>query len=231
MLSIKLKHFETRKKLNTALKDLLVKHMQLDEDSNHAMMLSGGSTPLPVYDQLSKLSVSISEKLHIFYSDERSVPSNSSNSNYGNSKSMLDNLGIEKPKVFRIETELGLENAKELFEFQLKKFIHNNGRISLGLLGLGTDGHTASIFNKNDAGFQKEYTLTINNQSGFDRVSVSSKLLAKIELIVFAVCGNAKKNIILNLINNPDLLPAGLALSGHQNVELWTDISKGNLYG
>ncbi len=230
MLTMKLNHFNSRQGLNNSLKDLLLRHLQKDLGTEHAVMLSGGSTPLPVYEALSNFPASVSKNLHIFYSDERIVPSNSKDSNYGSSKPMLDNFGIEKSKVFRIEAELGLQEAGKNYDASLKSLIDNNGRISLGLLGLGADGHTASIFNKTNAQFQSEYTLTVSNQLGFDRVSVSSKLLRKVELIVIVVCGESKKDIILKLKNDPNGLAAGLALNDHPNVELWTDISESKLY-
>ncbi len=227
---IKLKHFDNREDLNANLKKLLIDQMCSDLGCKHAMMLSGGSTPLPIYKELSTLPLTVSENLHIFYSDERIVASDSKDSNYGNSKPMLDNMGIESSKVFRVKTELGLEGAQQQIDNQLKNYLESKGKVSFGLLGLGADGHTASIFNKNDALFQDEYTLSVKNQLGFDRVSVSPKLLANVELIVIAVCGDSKKDIILELINYPKQLPAGLALNDNQNVELWTDIPEVRLF-
>ena len=220
---MKTRYFPDKPSLTSALKQLLVTHIISASSSPHAIMLSGGSTPLPVYNEIAQDSILASKNLHIIYSDDRIVAPGSLDSNYGNSKMMLTNLRIEDNNIIRVQSELGLEPAREEYEKKLTHFLENNGRITLGLLGLGEDGHTASLFTVEDALYRDAYTLTVKNQAPFERVSVTSKLLSKTEKLVFAVSGTSKAEMIAKLINSPSEIPSGIAIQNHPNVEIWSD--------
>ncbi len=192
----------------------------------NGIMLAGGRTPLEIYRRAA--AESLSSEAALFLSDERYVPSSDPQSNYGTIFPMLG-------KLMRIQTELPIEEAAQAFHNELRQI----ERIPLGLLGLGADGHTASLFNLEDAALRDE-RLAIpvflqNKAAGTDavrtvgvspalpnRISVTPTLLNRIERIIILATGAEKKEMVQTLLNHPESIPAGVALADHPNVELWT---------
>jgi 6-phosphogluconolactonase len=229
MTNIKLRTFPDKDSFRGQLGDLLIKHMNSASPVPHAVMLSGGSTPVPVYTALSSQSVSITENLFVLYTDERMVPSDSPDSNFGNTSAMLNGLGIPKDNVLRIRSELGIEAARMKIEKDIFRFIKSGGKIALGILGLGTDGHTCSLFTLEDAEISDCYTLAVRNRGGFDRISVTAKVLRSVDQLIFMVSGETQIPVMKKLLSDPDDLPAGRAVRNHPNVELWTEIDDDRL--
>jgi len=188
---------------------------------NEGVMLAGGRTPLEIYrraaaeDLSSDLSRRSSAKAEatLFLSDERYVPSIDPQSNYG---AILPMFG----KLMRIKTELPIEEAAQAFHNDLNQM----QSVPLGLLGLGADGHTASLFNLEDAALRNErLAIPIIKPEKPDRISITPTLLNRIERIIILATGAEKKEMIQTLLNNPTSIPAGVAIADHPNVELWTD--------
>jgi 6-phosphogluconolactonase len=118
-----------------------------------SVALSGGHTPRTVYELLSvEYKTALSwEKVHIFFGDERDVPPDHPDSNYRMAnEALLSKVPIPAGNIHRIRTELDPEAAAKDYEEQIHaQFgLKNNGlpRFDLILLGLGPDGHTASLF-------------------------------------------------------------------------------------
>ena len=196
---------------------------------NDGIMLAGGRTPLEIYRRAAKDGLSTNGQL--FLSDERYVPITDPQSNYGTILPMFGNL-------MRIQTELPIEAAAQAFHDDLSRL----DRIPLGLLGLGADGHTASLFNLQDAkpGSGLDFCVILKSQGLTpssalaipvkkakkpDRISVTPMLLHKVEKILILATGADKKEMIQTLLEKPETIPAGVALAGHPNVEIWTDQS------
>src|SRR3974377_2359607 len=110
-----------------------------------AIMLSGGHTPLTAYRTLGARLPAHDERLHILFSDERYVPSDSEASNYRQARPLLDALALRPQSLLRVRTELPLGEAAADYERSLEALLRSGVPISLGLLGLGADGHTASL--------------------------------------------------------------------------------------
>ena len=115
------------------------------------MVLSGGTTPKMLYDEIAnnyKDSVEW-DKVYFFWGDERCVPPSSKDSNYKMAyEHLLSKLPVLKENIFRIQAERHPEEAVSLYEEAIKIFFDNNPLPSFDiiLLGIGTDGHTASLF-------------------------------------------------------------------------------------
>lgn len=179
--------------------------------NSDGVMLAGGKTPLEIYRRAAKEGLSTHGKL--FLSDERYVPVTDPQSNYGTISPFFPNLG-------KVQTELPIEEAAQTFHDDLSRI----ERIPLGLLGLGADGHTASLFNLEDAALRDErLAIPVIKTEKPDRLSVTPTFLHKVEKILILATGADKKEMIQTLLEKPDTIPAGVALAGHPHVEIWTE--------
>lgn len=189
---------------------------------NDGIMLAGGKTPLEIYRRAA--AESLSTKGTLFLSDERYVPLTDPQSNYGNIAPFF-NTGQASclSYVLKVNTDLPIEAAAQAFHDDLKKL----ERIPIGLLGLGADGHTASLFNLHDAALRdNRLAIPVIKSAPPDRISVTPTLLHKVEKIIILATGAEKREIIQTLLETPETIPAGIALMDHPNVELWTEQEK-----
>ena len=194
--------FQTLEKIRQIFPDL---------GNSDGVMLAGGRTPIEIYRRAAAEGLSTPGKL--FLSDERYVPVTDPQSNYGTISPFFPNLG-------KVPTELPIEAAAQAFHEDLKKI----QRIPLGLLGLGADGHTASLFNLKDAALRDErLAIPVIKQEKPDRISVTPALLRKVEKILILATGADKKEMIQTLLEKPETIPAGVALADHPHVEIRTD--------
>jgi len=215
-------HFENISLLNKAVAALLKHHFEREYPALHAVMLSGGKTPLEAYRLVAGETCVASSGLRIFLSDERLVPITSAESNYGNMRFMMEALNLNENQLIRLDPELNPASSAERYDSDLRKFINNGGVIPLGLLGLGADGHTASLFCKDDLERAKgHYAIPVVAPNGMNRVSVTPDLLAKIRQIVFVAAGSDKKAVVDKLISDPSSVTAGLAVAGVKMKQLW----------
>lgn len=222
MPDISFHHFENISLLNKSVTALLKHDFEREYSRNHAVMLSGGKTPFEAYRLVADGRCVVSSGLRIFLSDERLVPITSAESNYGNLRFMVEALHLEENKVIAVNPELEPALAAERYDDDLRKFINNGGIIPLGLLGLGADGHTASLFCREDLERGKgHYAIPVVAPNGMKRVSVTPDLLAKIQQIVFVVAGSDKKAIVDKLISNPSSVIAGLAVTRAKMKQVW----------
>lgn len=124
--------------------------------SRFTVVLSGGNTPRPLYERLAVAHFAKDlpwDKIHFFWGDERNVPSDSFESNFHMAwTAMLSPLSISEKNIHRVRTELQSPTAvAEDYENTLRSFFRlkyasERPRFDLVLLGLGSDGHTASLF-------------------------------------------------------------------------------------
>ena len=136
-----------------ALKLILERYDQaIAERGLFRLGLAGGSTPRKVYEQLATLNDRIQwEKTQVTFGDERCVPPDHADSNYRMAnESLLSKVPIPQGNIFRIQGELAPADAAALCERQLNaiatRFSETRYRHDLLLLGIGEDGHTASLF-------------------------------------------------------------------------------------
>lgn len=126
----------------------------IDERGSATLVLSGGSTPKAVYGLLGRepLCTQIRwDVLHVFWGDERLVPPTHPESNYRMAReAFLATVPVPGTNIHRIESELPPEVAADRYERVLKDFFPARGtdapRFDVLLLGMGNDGHTASLF-------------------------------------------------------------------------------------
>ncbi len=188
------------------------------------VMLSGGNTPIPAYGALAQRGVRPAPGLALFYSDDRYVPSDSPASNYHQTQPLLDALALAPERVLRVRTELPLEDAAADYERRLGELRGAGARFGLGLLGLGADGHTASLFRADDlARARGRRAISVHRPDGRDAVSVTPEVLAWMQEIVFVVAGAEKRAALAALLERSAALTAWQAVSGCKSVEIWTE--------
>jgi 6-phosphogluconolactonase len=151
--------------------------------------LSGGSTPEEAYKQAAKREPDWS-KVELWWSDERCVPPDDDLSNYALAKrTLLDNVKHEPHAVHRVKGELGKEAAAADYERELADTIFD-----LELLGVGSDGHVASLFPGAPTLQQRKRVLPAEAglEPFVDRVTLSIPALNSAKEILFALTGEGK---------------------------------------
>lgn len=115
-----------------------------------AVALSGGTTPKAIYERLVKENIDWS-KVWLFWSDERAVPPDSGESNYKMAMdSGLGRVGIPPNQIFRMKAENDIEKNAKDYEDKIRHCLDKH-LFDLVMLGVGEDGHTASLFPKSRA--------------------------------------------------------------------------------
>lgn len=229
---MQLRKFESPQAMHQATENLLRRAMGarthaealpgLQPGRPYGIMLSGGSTPMPAYRALADSAVWPADDLHVLFSDERVVRPDDERSNYGNTLPMLRAMNLPDERVLRVRGELGLEEAAARFENDLAAFFRRGGSVPLGLLGLGADGHTASLFSPEDVARGKGMLAqAVSRDEGPDRVSVSAEFLSRIGRIVFLVRGADKAAVVDRLLREPESIAAGRAIASARHVEIW----------
>jgi 6-phosphogluconolactonase/glucosamine-6-phosphate isomerase/deaminase len=222
MATIRLRQFRSAAELTTAVADLLQQQLSHEFGRPHAIMLSGGSTPFPAYQELVRRKCRCSDDSLVCFSDERYVPEDSLESNFGRTRRTLEALGLPEDRTLRVHIGGGLKPAAAQYDRDLKQFVKSGGRLTLGLLGLGSDGHTASLFGADDiARGQGAYAIAIPREEKPDRISVTPDLLKRFEALIFLVVGGGKQDIVNRLLKTPAKVTAGQAVCDAPSVQLW----------
>jgi len=166
--------------------------------------LCGGETPLQLYETLGMSPYRDYlpwEHIHFFWGDERCVPPEDLESNYGQAwQRWLKHISIPASNIHRIQGELGPELAAAAYQKELIKFAEPNQDwpiLDWVLLGLGTDGHTASLFpgSSLEPG-EKFAAIAVNNKflgKLADRVSLTPMLINRSWQVIFMVSGTEKR--------------------------------------
>jgi 6-phosphogluconolactonase len=221
MTTLTTRSFSSRAALDAALEERLGRAIAAPGAS--AIMLSGGTTPLPAYRALASRPLPHDERLHVLFSDERYVPTDSEASNYHQARPLLDALALGPQRLLRVRTELPLEQAAAEYERALDSLLRSGTRITLGLLGLGSDGHTASLFSAGDlARAGGHLAIPVQRPDGMSAVSVTPSLLAQVETLLFVVAGPAKEQALRALAAQDGRLTAWRAVDSSAAVALWS---------
>ncbi len=185
--------------------------------SRFTVALAGGSTPQRMYIRLAGAQVDW-RGVHVFWGDERCVPPGHSDSNYRMAdEALLSQVIIPTGNIHRIPGELPAEEAAQEYEEELHRFFGNTTpRFDLVLLGLGGDGHTASLFSGTPALLEKERWVAAVSHSVpppplVDRVTLTLPVLNAAAQVIFLVSGADKAERLAQVLygpSQPDLLLA-----------------------
>lgn len=220
MTTLTTRSFSSRAALDTALTERLGRALTARGAS--AVMLAGGTTPMEAYRTLARQPLVHDDRLHVLFSDERYVPADSAASNYHQSRPLLDALALPAESLLRVRTDLPLDEAAAAYDAALTTLLSAGIHIGLGLLGLGANGHTASLFTTADIERARgRYAIPVQRPDGMSAVSVTPELLATVREPVFVVAGPGKEDALRALEAQDTTLIAWRAVQGCADVELW----------
>jgi 6-phosphogluconolactonase len=176
------------------------------EKGSFSVVLSGGTTPVNVYKLLAKEQADF-EKWYIYFGDERCFPLNHLERNSNVAELIwLSKVNIPKSNIFIIPAELGNTVGALSYENILDK----NKPFDLVMLGLGDDGHIASLFPNHQWDNSKQVVSVSNSpKAPSDRISLTPSRLSNTEDVLFLISGKNKKNAFKQLKEGVDL-PANL---------------------
>jgi 6-phosphogluconolactonase len=168
------------------------------------LALSGGSTPRATYQRLAERRDVDWSRVHVVWGDERCVPPDDAASNYRMAReSLLDRVPIPEPHVHRIRGEAPPEAEAARYEADLRALVPD-GAIDLILLGLGTDGHTASLFPADptavaDGAWVRAVSFA---DARGRRITLTDVALTSSRLLVFIVGGADKAAVVATVLSD-----------------------------
>lgn len=214
----------------------------VEAQADFVVMLAGGATPLTVYRKIAAEPPQRSHPgLHLMLSDERVVPPEHEQSNYGQIAPLADALALGAGRFIYPDTRSSSDRAVESFGDALRRATERSAIFALGVLGIGADGHTASLFDAAAAGWEPrsktdlpgtglglpgyDEPVDAGEQLGVARVSAAPAALLSFRRLVFFVTGAAKREILTALRDDPQSYPAGRIMAAHPRAEIWTDVA------
>jgi 6-phosphogluconolactonase len=185
-----------------------------------AVALSGGLTPKRMFALLGSDSYYHKVEwchVHLFWADERCVPKENKESNFRLAyESFLSKISIPASNIHRVKGEEDPEKAAKDYEDDMRKFSGMSGILvfDLTILGIGEDGHTASLFPGSEA-LEETIRLTLPvymKRPKCDRVTLTLPVLNNSAQILFLVSGPSKANIVNEILGKEgkkEQYPAG----------------------
>jgi 6-phosphogluconolactonase len=184
----------------------------IEDHGQFFVALSGGSTPKALYELLCRPEYSEEiewDKVHLFWSDERSVPATSPDSNYHMAmKAGFDKVLLLPQHIHRMAAESDIEKNALHYEKTLRSFL-NDTSFDLVMLGMGEDGHTASLFPDTE-GLNIGGRWAIANyipQKETWRMTLTFECINNASHTVFYVLGKSKAEMLAKVLTSPPSLP------------------------
>ncbi len=193
----------------------------IEKQGRFSVALSGGSTPKALYALLATDEIAAQVEwpyVHVFWGDERCVPPNHADSSYLMARNaLLDHVPLPSQNISRIQGELPPAQAAADYEHTLRAFFGDQAepRFDLIWLGMGDDGHTASLFPHTDALNERTRWVVENYVASKQvwRITLTAQAINAAENIVFLVTGAGKAERLRQVLKgpqNPQELPSQL---------------------
>ncbi len=181
----------------------------VSERGEFFVALSGGSTPKALFERLCT-SPNVEEipweKIYLFWSDERNVPKDDEESNYHMAMAAgFANMPIPKEQIFRMHAEEKIEENAKAYEETIHRVLGENP-FDLVMLGMGDDGHTASLFPQTQA-LKAEGRLSVANyipQKETWRMTLTYECINSSRNIAIYVMGAAKKHVLAEVLTSEE---------------------------
>lgn len=213
------KIFSEPEKVYDAIAQELVKLTHNSTQEIFDIALSGGNSPKGLFSLLSKnYAEEIPwERIHFWWGDERCVAPGNEQSNYKMTKDLLlSKVALPSENIHRVRGEAVPEEEAIRYSEEMEKTLNSRGKdpvFDLIILGLGDDGHTASIFPDQLELFEHEQSCAVAQHplSGQKRITITGNVLNNANQIFFLVTGKSKAMRISEIMNDSEaakLLPA-----------------------
>lgn len=212
----------------------------IDERGRFRVALSGGQSPLPIYESLATEGIRNKipwAKTWVFWSDERYVAINDERSNAGNAmKRLLKRVAVSPDQIFPVYLkDAGPDVAADEYEALLRRHFESHmPSFDLIMLGCGKDGHTASIFP--GSGVLREGKRLVaavrGDKTGPDRITMTLPLINYARKIIFLVYGSEKASIVREVLEGGGKgrnLPAAEVDPPHGRVQWLLDLEAASL--
>lgn len=166
--------------------------------------LAGGNTPKPLYEQLAIQNLPWQD-IHIFWGDERYVPISDPQSNAGMAASAwLNHVAIPPENIHPMPTQASdPQAAAQIYDQQLQTFFGLDSQtlpcFDIVLLGLGPDGHTASLFPHTEALQVCDRNVTVGNKDGQPRITLTVPVINQARCILFLATGANKQDALTQI--------------------------------
>jgi 6-phosphogluconolactonase len=193
---------ETADRIASAARSAIADH------GTFSLGLSGGSTPEPVYRRLAEEPYGSAidwGKVKIFFGDERCVPADSTQSNYRMAReTILSKVPIAEGNVFRMRGEIDPNDAAIEYG-RLLKAQFGDGGVDMILLGMGDDGHTASLFPETEALNESKHRCVANFVPKMNtwRITMTAPFINRADAVVFLVSGGGKASRVAEVLKGP----------------------------
>ena len=184
-------------------------------------VLSGGTTPRLLYEKLAREPYASRvdwQHTHLFWGDERCVPSDSPDSNYSLAlQTLISKVDVPPSNIHRIPATTGSPKAVAAeYETTLREFFQASAAsdpstsfpsFDLVLLGMGADGHTASLF-PGDAALEERasWVVAVEGSSAsppVQRITLTFPVFNEAKCVLFLVAGSNKLKVLLEILKNP----------------------------
>lgn len=209
----------------------LVKMMLDKPDKVFNIAFSGGSTPALMYDLWANEYRDITpwDRMRVFFVDERCVPVENSESNYGMVRSLL--LGVVPipfKQIFAIKGDNDPETEARRYSELVKRELPLDGDFpvfDIVLLGAGADGHTSSIFPGQEALLSSPvaYEATYNPSNGQRRIALTGSGILAARKVIFLITGRSKAEVVNDIFHSGDTSPAAYIAHHAEDAELFID--------
>ncbi|MBW4625808.1 MAG: 6-phosphogluconolactonase [Brasilonema octagenarum HA4186-MV1] len=170
----------------------------IKERGQFTIALSGGSTPKPLYEAISSQKLPW-DKIHVFWGDERYVaPEHPDSNQLMTRRAWLDRVDIGPGNIHPIPTdEADPAMAAAKYERHLQEFFHSSPGefppLDVNLLGMGDDGHTASLFPHTEALKVTDKLITVGNKDANPRITFTYPFINSARCVIFVVAGANKR--------------------------------------
>lgn len=228
---VKINNYLSSKEAACALTKAVLEQIEHSGNKIFHIALSGGNTPATLFRLWAEDFRDIIpwKKLQIYWVDERCVPSDHPDSNFGMTKKiLLDKVPLSEMQIHRIHGEEDPQNEAKRYSALVERLLPEKNTFPVFdsvLLGIGIDGHTSSLFPGQNSLIISPDTYIVNEEpgSGRHRIALTGLPILHARSVFFFVTGEDKKEILRKAIKGDDSCPAGYIIARLEEAELFTD--------
>ena len=201
------------KKSEKSLIDEFIRNFKKDylknkeQKKRFSLVLTGGESPRKLYRELAKINIDWNY-VDLFWGDERYVPSSSKNSNFNLAfNELIKNIKINKKNIFPINTKKIISECSVDYSKMIKKYF-NNKKINFDycLLGMGEDGHIASLFPNSENLFKRFITKPVLRKD-FKRITIGLNIINNSNKILLWLNNQSISKIYLKIKKKGKSIP------------------------